>query len=150
MIYLFFCITALLSGVTYFVRNRVLSHVLVFVHLLTGVILGAYLLPRIGHQLSEFFFCDQLGSIFFIILINVSVVSAVHYLAFVSDRDVKPSVQALHNAGTIFFTGGMIGVLLASHFGILWAFMEATTLGASVLIYHNRTSESLEATWKYL
>jgi hydrogenase-4 component F len=150
MIYLFFCITALLSGVTYFVRNRVLSHVLVFIHLLTVVILGAYLLPRIGQQLSEFFFCDQIGFIFFIILIIVSVVSAVHYLAFVSDRDVKPNVQALHNAGTIFFTGGMIGVLLASHFGILWAFMEATTLGASVLIYHNRTSESLEATWKYL
>lgn len=150
MIYLFLIITALLSGVTYFVRNRVMSHALVFLHLVTVIILGAYLLQRVGEQLNDFFFCDRIGLIFFIILIVVSLVSALHYLEFVRNRDVKADVQALHNAGTIFFTGAMIGVLLASHFGVLWAFMEATTLGASILIYHNRTSESLEATWKYL
>jgi hydrogenase-4 component F len=150
MIYLFLVITALLSGVTYFVKNRILSHALVFVHLITVIALGAYILPRIGEQFDDFFFCDRIGLIFFIILIIVSLVSALHYLEFVRNRDVKPNVQALHNAGTIFFTGAMVGVLLTSHFGILWAFMEATTLGASVLIYHNRTSESLEATWKYL
>lgn len=42
------------------------------------------------------------------------------------------------------------GVLLANHFGILWAFMEATTLAASLLIYHDRTVHALEATWKYV
>lgn len=150
MIYLFFVLTALLAGITYIVRNRVISHALVFLYVLIAVALGGYLLPRIGEQVGEFFFCDRIGFIFFIILIIVSAVSALHYLAFVKNRDVKPGVQALHNAGTIFFTGAMIGVLLSSHFGVLWAFMEATTLGASILIYHNRTSESLEATWKYL
>src|SRR6185436_3938799 len=65
-------------------------------------------------------------------------------------RNVKDSDVALHNSGTIIFTGAIIGVLFTSHFGTLWAFMEATTLGASVLIYHNRNQDSLEATWKYL
>ena len=150
MIYLFFIITAVLASITYFVKNRNISHSLVFLYFGALIALGAYLLPRIGEQFDNFFFCDQIGLIFYIILIVVSLVSATHYIAFVSNRDVRPNVQALHNAGTIFFTGAMVGVLLTSHFGFLWAFMEATTLGASVLIYHNRTSESLEATWKYL
>ena len=98
----------------------------------------------------KFFKSDRLGLIFYFILIIVSFVSAIHYIKFVADRNVNPAFVALHNAGTIFFTGALVGVMLTSHFGILWAFMEATTLGASVLIYHNRTSESLEATWKYL
>ena len=53
-------------------------------------------------------------------------------------------------AGTILFTGAMVGILFTTHFGTLWAFVEATTLGASVLIYHNRNQDALEATWKYL
>ena len=150
IIYLFFIITAVLASLTYFIRNRNVSHGLVFLYLIALVALAVYLVPRIGLQLDDFFFCDHIGLIFYIILIVVSVVSAIHYIAFVKDRDVRAGVQALHNAGTIFFTGAMVGVLLTSHFGVLWAFMEATTLGASVLIYHNRNSESLEATWKYL
>lgn len=150
MIYLFFSLTAVLACVTYFIRNRNISHGLVFIYLGAMVALTAYLLPRVGEQLNDFFFFDRIGLIFYLILILVSLVSAIHYIAFVKNRDVTPSVQALHNAGTIFFTGAMVGVLLTSHFGTLWAFMEATTLGASVLIYHNRNSESLEATWKYL
>ncbi|MDH4092222.1 MAG: proton-conducting transporter membrane subunit [Cyclobacteriaceae bacterium] len=150
IVYLFFVATALLSGTSYFIRNRNLSHGLVFAHIALLLGLAVYLLPNLGQQLDDFFFCDQLGVMFYIILIIVSLVSAIHYITFVIDRDVRPAVQALHNAGTIFFTGAIVGVLLTSHFGVLWAFMEATTLGASVLIYHNRTSESLEATWKYL
>jgi hydrogenase-4 component F len=150
MIYIFFIITAVLASITYFIKNRNISHGLVFVYIGALIALLTYLLPRIGEPFDNFFFCDQIGLIFYIILIVVSLVSATHYIAFVQNRDVKPNVQALHNAGTIFFTGAMVGVLLTSHFGFLWAFMEATTLGASVLIYHNRTSESLEATWKYL
>jgi hydrogenase-4 component F len=150
MIYLFFSFTAVLASVTYFVRGRNVSHGLVFLYIASLIGLTAYLLPRVGEQLNEFFFFDHIGLIFYVILIIVSLASAMHYIVFVKNRDVTPSVQALHNAGTIFFTGAMVGVLLTSHFGILWAFMEATTLGVSVLIYHNRNSESLEATWKYL
>lgn len=150
MIFAFLCITLVLAAVTYFIKHRNISHGMVFLYLFILVLLLGYLYPGIGQPLDDFFLFDQIGLIFYIILIVVSFVSALHYIKFVDNRDVNISVQSLHNAGTIFFTGAIVGVLITSHFGVLWAFMEATTLGASVLIYHNRNSDSLEATWKYL
>ncbi len=150
MIYLFFILTASLAILSYFMRSIALSHIIVFIYvgLMTG--LAIYLWPLAGLTLNEYFFSDRLGLIFYLILILVSLLSAIHYVKFVQDRNVKIKDVALHNSGTIFFTGAIIGVLFTSHFGILWAFMEATTLGASVLIYHNRNQDALEATWKYL
>ncbi len=150
MIYLFFILTAGLSIVTYFVRNRTANHVMAFAYVGLMIVLGINLWSQAGDKLNDYFFSDRLGLIFYFILILVSLLSAIHYVKFVTDREVKISDVALHNAGTIFFTGAMVGVLFTSHFGILWAFMEATTLGASVMIYHDRNQHALEATWKYL
>ncbi len=150
MIYSFFLLTAALSALTYFIRKRALSHAMVFIYMALMMGLGIYLTPLVGQTLNEYFFSNYLGLIFYFVLIIVSLFSAVHYVKFVIDRNVPDAVVALHNAGTIFFTGAIVGVLFTSHFGILWAFMEATTLGASVLIYHNRNQDALEATWKYL
>ncbi len=148
--YSFFIFTALLAALTYFVRGKVLSHGMVFLYVAVMMGLGLYLFPLAGSTINEYFFSDHLGLIFYSILILVSFISAIHYVKFVNNRSVKATDMALHNAGTIFFTGAIVGVLFTSHFGTLWAFMEATTLGASVLIYHNRNQSALEATWKYL
>ena len=149
-ILIFLSITPILAALAYFVRNIWISHGLVFVYVALMVVLGLSLTDHIGESFGEFFYADRLGMIFFVVLIIVSFLSAIHYIKFVDDRKVIASTVALHNAGTIFFTGAIVGVLFTSHFGTLWAFMEATTLGASVLIYHNRNQDSLEATWKYL
>ncbi len=150
MIYIFFALTALFAILTYFIRVRLFSHLMVFVYIAMMMALAVDLWPQAGKSLNTYFFSDRLGLIFYLILVLVSLFSAIHYVKFVIDRNVKISDVALHNAGTIFFTGSMVGVLFTSHFGILWAFMEATTLGASILIYHNRNQDALEATWKYL
>jgi hydrogenase-4 component F len=44
----------------------------------------------------------------------------------------------------------MNGVIFSAHLGLLWVFIEATTLSSAVLIYFDRTRHSLEATWKYI
>jgi hydrogenase-4 component F len=148
--YYFFILTAVLAVATYFIRVKALSHAMVFLYVGLMIGLCLYLSPVLGQTLNEYFISDRLGLIFYVVLILVSFFSAIHYVKFVNDRKVKEADVALHNAGTIFFTGAMVGVLFTSHFGILWAFMEATTLGASILIYHNRNQDALEATWKYL
>jgi len=146
----FFIVTIGLAGLTYFIKNKVASHALVFINVGALLALALYLTEHIDETLGEYFYSDRLGVIFFLILILISMISAVHYITYVNQRHVPMRTVALHNAGTIFFTAAMTGVLLTSNFGTLWAFMEATTLGASVLIYHDRNQESLEATWKYL
>lgn len=150
MIYLFFILTAVAASLAYFIRVKVFSHAMVFLYVGLMIVMAIDLWPKAGEILNEYFYSDRLGLIFYIILIIVSLFSAIHYVKFVEDRNVKVSDVTLHNAGTIFFTGAIVGVLFTSHFGVLWAFMEATTLGASVLIYHNRNQDALEATWKYL
>lgn len=48
------------------------------------------------------------------------------------------------------FQGVLTLVTMAHHLGLLWVAMEACTLSAAPLIYFNRNSLSIEATWKYL
>jgi hydrogenase-4 component F len=147
-IYLYLFTAAALSIVTYFVRQVRLSHAIVFLFVVVQIVFGLSI--SMNGCCDELFSVDRLGLIFFWILILVTAVSAVHYISYASWRETEVKSIALHNAGTIFFTGAISGVLLTSHFGVLWAFVEATTIGASVLIYHDRNQDSLEATWKYL
>ena len=43
----------------------------------------------------------------------------------------------------------MTATYFANTMGVMWASIEATTLSVAVLIYHDRTKLSVEATWKY-
>ena len=150
MIEIFLVITIILAAGTAFVRNINISHIMVFSYFIFLAGLGVYMAEHVGETFSEYFLSDYMGLIFMAVLVVISFSSALHYITFAKKREVRPAEAALHNAGTIFFTGAMTGVLFAAHFGVLWAFVEATTIGASILIYHNRNHESLEATWKYL
>jgi hydrogenase-4 component F len=50
----------------------------------------------------------------------------------------------------LIFQGALTVVTMAHHMGLMWVAMEACTLAAAPLIYFNRNSLSIEATWKYL
>jgi hydrogenase-4 component F len=151
MIFLYFLIATVIWAVlTLVIRNKMISHVMVFAYVAAMIMLGYYMSQHAGTEVATFFNSDPLGLIFYVVLLIVTLISVIHYISYVNKRDVPVQTVAVHNAGTIFFSGALTGVLFASHFGVLWAFMEATTIGASVLIYHDRNPDSLEATWKYL
>src|SRR6187551_2742926 len=105
IMYTFFIVTAALALATYTVRRIVISHAFVFIYITLLIVLGFYLVPLVDQPLNDFFGSDRLGLIFYFVLIIVSFVSAIHYIKFVSDRNVNAAFVALHNAGTIFFTG---------------------------------------------
>lgn len=42
------------------------------------------------------------------------------------------------------------GVYFSDNIAVTWIFLEATTLCAAGIIYHRRTAQTLEATWKYI
>ena len=150
IIYIFLFSTLAWALITFLVRNKIVSHALVFSYVGIMGLLAIYMLQHAGEVVNEFFSSDRLGLIFYCVLLIVSLISVIHYISYVNKRNVPVKTVAVHNAGTILFSGAITGVLFTTHFGILWAFMEATTIGASVLIYHDRNPDSLEATWKYL
>ncbi len=150
MIALYLLVTAVLAFAAFVIKRNSITHALVFVYVFFLAGFGVYMSQHVGESLGEYFFCDYLGLIFFFLLVIITFISALHYVTSSKSRSNTPSIISLHNAGTIFFTGAITGIYFTSHFGVLWAFVEATTLGASILIYHNRNQDSLEATWKYL
>ena len=70
---------------------------------------------------------------------------AAGYLRYRKERSNKVFVVSW-----LIFLGLASLVVLARHLGLLWVAIEGTTLATAPLIYFNRTSQSLEATWKYL
>lgn len=47
------------------------------------------------------------------------------------------------------FVISMAGAILSNNLGLMWVFVEATTLTSAYLIIHHKNKNSLEAAWKY-
>jgi len=67
------------------------------------------------------------------------------YLALRHDR-----ANRIFCACLLGMLGMMTLVVLSHHLGLMWVAIEATTLATAPLLFFNRSSRSLEATWKYL
>ena len=48
------------------------------------------------------------------------------------------------------FVAGLAAVPMVDNLGLVWVFIEATTVVSALLVGINRTPEALEAAWKYL
>ncbi len=115
--------------------------------------LGAFCIYQVFHldvPQYLFFTTDSLGLIFLSLLSLLSVAAVFHSILYQENRSDSPRVLAVHHAALVLFLTMISGVILSNHAGVLWAFLEATTLTGSVLIYHHRDPLALEATWKYI
>ncbi len=108
--------------------------------LITGVATTEY-----NFDLFEF---DKLGTLFYLLLTIVGVFVFIH-----SDASLKRdslSEYKLYYTLLMFLECAIAGVYFSSNIAITWIFLEATTLCAAGIVYHRRTEETLEATWKYI
>lgn len=91
---------------------------------------------------------DPVGKI---ILLNVSIlyllcsIYAVGYLQHRMERKNQIFVACL-----VAFIGIFSMVCWSHNLGVMWISVEATTLITAPLIYFNKSTKSIEATWKYL
>jgi hydrogenase-4 component F len=131
-------------------QKPVISHGLVFIFMgfLTALCISQY--GSFQQPDNAFLKADALGIIFLFVTLIISFFSAGHYIIYARKRTQASSVIAIHNASFVVFVTAITGVFLSTHIGMLWAFLEASTLSGAALIYHDRDKLSLEATWKYL
>ncbi len=97
---------------------------------------------------SWFFHFDKLGTLFFGVMALVAPLAfwaSCRYLDRETVREFK-----YYNIFLMMLCVAVSGVYFADNLAVTWVFMEATTLCAAGLVYHRRTPQSLEATWKYL
>lgn len=97
---------------------------------------------------------DALGLLFLSILSFIFMLAAVYAVGYLKEEkrlhDADVQQPHLFYASLLFFLATMSLVTLSQHLGLLWVAVEATTLASAPLIFHHRTHEALEATWKYL
>lgn len=129
--------------------NRVLVVAYGVVHAAATVLLIAFPgVPFLDAGFTPYFRLDALGIPF------LGVLSLVYLGAAVYSVDLLSHTEGIWNTYyamfLMLFAGAMTASILATHLGVYWICIEASTLASAALVYFYRTRSSLEATWKYL
>ena len=101
-----------------------------------------------GQPSAVWFTFDALGTLFYLLLCIVSGFAFFHSEAYLWDSDL-PHTRT-YSALLMLLTTAITGAYFASNLAVTWIFLEATTLCSAGIIYHRRTTQSLEAAWKYV
>lgn len=150
MIVTFIGIAFVFSLLVFLVKNRGFSLLLTFIFLLSLSALSIYSVYKIGITDSLFYKFDSLGALFSLILSILNFATFYHSILYFQRHDFSKKQEAAYYAALIMLNASMISAYYAENIALLWVSIEATTLFVSVLIFHERTKDALEATWKYL
>jgi len=149
MIALYFLLSALIALAAAFARQRRTVKRLGAAFYLVQLSLVAHIVAEgYGEVSSQFFRFDAAGTLFFALLtivLGLRLRPLVRLPARQSDQGVSSLLHAADAART-----AITGVYFARNIAVTWIFLEATTLCAAGIVYHRRTAQALEATWKYI
>lgn len=123
-------------------RRRI--DILVLLHSLLHIGLGIHSYVNRNSLLG----IDDLGLFMFLILSVLYCAVAFYRLGYKDEHSVKD--YRVHSVFLMIFVMAMDAATIAKDLGVIWIFIEATTIASAMLVnYYNRKS-SLEAAWKYL
>lgn len=91
---------------------------------------------------------DDLG--LFVFIITSVLYFAVALYRFGGEAHKELKAYRIHSMFLIIFVSAMTAVSLSRDLGLIWIFVEATTLASAMLITFDHNKSSLEAAWKYL
>jgi hydrogenase-4 component F len=92
---------------------------------------------------------DPLASLMLALIAVVYVTAALFSWGYLSDEERGRRVR-LYHANFNLFAFSMLCVPLLSEIGLVWIFVELTTLLSVLLVSYTLTTEALEAAWKYM
>jgi hydrogenase-4 component F len=143
-------IIILLAAGTLINRNQIIRILLLGAFLLAQTTLALWGYTHLHTEELDFFAYDSLGIIFLCVLTVLSYTTIIHSYLYLRNRNDSEKRQSIYFSALIILIAAMTCAYLASYIGVLWIFIEVTTLSVALLIYHERTNLSLEATWKYV
>ncbi|HNW70268.1 MAG TPA: proton-conducting transporter membrane subunit [Bacteroidales bacterium] len=150
MILVYFITIMVIAALLMLIRKRTFQFVAMPAFAIIQVLFTCDIFVRRQISFSDYFRVDALGLIFLTLLAILTVTTIIQSLVYLEKRKDTPEHRAHYLASMIIFIGSMTGVFMSDHLGVLWVFAEATTLSIALLIYHERTPEAIEATWKYI
>ena len=101
---------------------------------------------------TSYFVLDQLNAPFLLVFSAVHLAISFYNLGFAGFKEESDnqSNRWYYGLFMLLFAGSINGILLSAHLGLLWVFVEASTLTSAVLIYYYGKRTSIEAVWKYV
>ncbi len=148
MILYYFIISIALSLLVLFIHNKKVTITATLLFLANQGLLTCWVDTNINSTELGFFTFDSLGALFLTLLTLVASASFYHGLKYFRNRITHRFFY--YHAAFIGLITSISGAYLANDATLVWVLVEATTLTVSVLIYHEKTSHALEATWKYI
>ncbi|MDD2331062.1 MAG: proton-conducting transporter membrane subunit [Candidatus Cloacimonetes bacterium] len=144
MTYLLFAVPLLFVLISLFLNKNLWLDILVLLHALLQLGLG------VGAHFRQGLIggMDRLG--LFIYLITSLLYTAVALYRLGGEPAAPTKSYRIHSICLMLFVAAMDGACLAKDLGLIWIFVETTTLASAMLISFEHRKASLEAAWKYL
>jgi hydrogenase-4 component F len=150
MLEYYFVLAVAISGSMILVKNRAFNRaaLALFTLLQISVMLFGYFNAEETDAL--FFKYDMLGVLLTAILTLLTPITFYHSYLYLKRHPCAIGRQSIYWAALIILITAMTGAYFAENVALLWVCIEVTTLCVTVLVFHERSKTSLEASWKYL
>ena len=147
---IYFAGAALIGLMMYISKNKLVDHLLFIPFIILQVVINVHEYFHLDEVEGEYFKTDKIGFIFLTVLTILSIPTVIHAIIYSMNREETSKETSIHDSALVLFIAMMTGALISNNVGLIWAFVEATTLCSTLLIYHDRSREALEAAWKYV
>ncbi len=147
---LYLLVSAAVAVSTLAARSRRTMHLAGTLFYLLQLLFAGWLFLGDGYGTSvgALFAFDAAGTLFYLLLVLVSFWVFHHSETYLSECDLRQT--RTYFALLLLLTTAIAGAYFASNMAVTWIFLEATTLCSAGIIYHRRTTQTLEAAWKYV
>lgn len=146
----FLILSILISLAVFFAKNNTLTKLLSGIFLLSLLAIIAYAYRHIEQLNSIYYKFDNLGLLLACVLGILSLATFYHSRLYLKRHQFTNKQEAIYYASLNMLITAMMSAYFAENIAVLWISIEATTLFVSILIFHERSKDALEATWKYL
>ncbi len=150
MIAAYVTLAIICSGLILYLKNSTANQAIGFLFLSAQVGLTGYAFLNQGAADSWYFSFDSLGILLSLVLSILSITTFYHSYLYIKRHPNSPQNISIYYAALILLIASMTGAYFANHVGVLWFWLEVTTVSVSILIYHERTAIAVEAAWKYI
>jgi hydrogenase-4 component F len=150
MLLIFFTFSAILSLSILFLKNRVFTQIATSLFLVAQIAVSLIALAHPDKICVVYFKFDAIGVLLSLVLSILSIATFYHSRLYLKRHATDVKKESVYYASLIMLIVAMMSAYFAENIAVLWVSIEATTLLVSILIFHERSKEALEAAWKYL
>ena len=150
MVFIFIILSIAISLSIYLVKKASYTKAISSVFLLSVLMIAGYAYLHLEESSSVYYKFDSLSVLLAFVLGILSLATFYHSRLYLKRHNFSVKQEAGYYSSLIMLITAMLSAYFSDNIAVLWISIETTTLFVSILIFHERTKEALEAAWKYL